>query len=313
MRIPMFVGSGSMAIASKSGQAKRGGVIINEHVLTASQTRYHIDVLNRWFDFIHHDELLDRLSFPKARPFCLLTFDDGKRSVATEAAPELERLGVPAVIYVVTRFLTDGDPLWIDRRMAIERSISPAPSNLKRESLIQLPLVLINERLDRACSKYHVSVDMEDHDICPMTWDQARSLAIRGFTIGAHSLYHSILTRESENVALSDIEQSVADVSFELGTKCTTFAFPNGNYTDRLAIHALKCGVQTVMTTDPMWADSAFPLWRLPRIQLFGEYSRSEIELKIALAATGWILANPNGAGRIYRKAPRNNHKAYHY
>ena len=301
MRVPRLVGAGSMAIASRSGRVKRSGVIINEHVLTASETRRHVDALSRWFDFIHHDELLDRLARPKARPFCLLTFDDGKRSFATETAPELERLGVPAVIYVATRFLTDQTPLWFDRRIAVERSLGYLPPEIKREVLVQLPLALIEERLDRACDRYKAPVDMEDDDVGPMSWDEARDLARRGFTIGAHSLRHAILTRETEASALSDIERSIAEVSSEIGTPCKSFAFPNGNYTARLAKRALEAGAQTVMTTDPMWADNSFPPWRLPRVSLSGAYNRAAIELKMALATGRWLL-NPNGTGRLYRR-----------
>jgi peptidoglycan/xylan/chitin deacetylase (PgdA/CDA1 family) len=290
-----------MAIASRSNRAKRGGVIINEHVLTASETRRHVDTLSRWFDFIHHDELLDRLARPKARPFCLLTFDDGKRSVVTETAPELERLGVPAVIYVATRFLTDQTPLWFDRHIAVERSLGYLLPEIKLEVLKQLPLALIDERLDRACDRYQAPVDMGDDDVGPMSWDDARDLARRGFTIGSHSLRHAILTRETEASALSDIERSIAEVSSEIGTPCKSFAFPNGNYTARLARRALEAGAQTVMTTDPMWADNSFPPWRLPRVSLYGAYNRAAIELKIALATGRWLL-NPNGTGRLYRK-----------
>ncbi len=301
MRVPSLLGAGSMAIASRSDLAKRGGVIINEHVLTASETRRHVDALSRWFDFIHHDELLDRLARPKARPFCLLTFDDGKRSFATQTAPELERLGVPAVIYVATRFLTDRAPLWFDRRIAIERSLGRLPPELEQEILKQLPLAAINERLDRAFDKYKVTVDMEDDDVGPMSWDEARDLARRGFTIGSHSRRHAVLTCETEASALSDIERSIAEVSSEIGTACKSFAFPNGNYTDRLARRALEAGAQTVMTTDPMWAHNGFPPWRLPRVSLSGAYNRAAIELKMALATGRWLL-NPNGTGRLYRK-----------
>jgi len=291
-----------MAIASRSDRAKRGGVIINEHVLTASETRRHVDALGRWFDFIHHDELLDRLARPKARPFCLLTFDDGKRSFATETAPELERLGVPAVIYVATQFLTDRTALWFDRRIAIRRALGYLPPEIEREVLIRLPLASINERLDRACDKYKVTVDMEDDDVGPMSWDEARDLARRGFTIGAHSLRHAVLTCETEASALSDIEQSIAEVSSEIGTPCKSFAFPNGNYTARLARRALEAGANTVMTTDPMWADNSFPPWRLPRVSLNRAYNRGAIELKMSLATGRWLV-NPNGTGRLYRKS----------
>jgi peptidoglycan/xylan/chitin deacetylase (PgdA/CDA1 family) len=303
MKVARFVGAGSMAMARRLRQA--AGVIINGHTLSASQTRFQVDVLSHWFDFIHHDELQDRLAQRRTRPFCLLTFDDGKRSCFTETAPALERLGVPAVFYVVTRFLTDATPLWFDRCEAIRQSLGYTPPGLEWATLKQLPIAVINERLDRACSKYAVELTKDADDTRPMSWGEARALAGRGFTIGSHSLRHAILTRETAATALADIERSIADVSSEVGIRCSTFAFPNGNYTAQLARHAIECGVQTVMTTEPLWVDSGFPLWRLPRLQLFGSTTRSEIELKLAVAATGRILADPNGTGRLYRKIHR--------
>lgn len=284
---------------------KGGGVIINEHTLTAAQTRLHVDALNRWFDFIHHDELLDRLERPRARPFCLFAFDDGKCSNATEAAQVLQQLGVPAIFYVVTRFLTEGMPLWFDRYAALRRSLGHAPAGLEPETVKQLPFALLDERLNRACAKHGVMPDMECADIRPMSWNDARELMRCGFTIGAHSLRHAILPREPEAAALSDIEESIAEVTSELGTQCASFAFPNGNYTARLAHHALECGAQTVMTTEPTWVDGRFPPWRLPRVQLFGHFSQAQIELKLTLAATGQLLKNPDGTGRLYRMINR--------
>jgi peptidoglycan/xylan/chitin deacetylase (PgdA/CDA1 family) len=287
-----------------SRQAKRGGVIINEHTLTAAQTRRHVEVLRRWFDFIHLDDLPRRLARPDRRRFCLLTFDDGKRSNATETAPELARLGVPAVFYVTTEFLTTGAPLWFDRQKALVRALGHCPAGLELETLKQLPFAALKERLDRACTQFGVRLEMTSEDIRPMSWEDARSLSRRGFSIGAHGLTHSILTRETQANACAEIELSLAKVSSELGAPCDTFAFPNGNYTGELAQHALNCGARTVMTTEPMWADRRSALWRLPRIQLFGEFDRARIELKIALAALGGVLANPDGTGRAYRYEP---------
>jgi peptidoglycan/xylan/chitin deacetylase (PgdA/CDA1 family) len=306
VNIVNFVGQCSMAGARRLRRTNPGGVIINGHTLTARQTRFQVEVLGRWFDFIHHDELLQRLERPRSRPFCLLTFDDGKRSAATQVGPELERLGVPAVFYVVTRFLTEGTPLWFDRQHALVRALGYTPPGLEEEALKRLPQALLHERLDRACVEHKVTADTDSEDVRAMSWDDARHLARRGFTIGAHGLTHRILTREAHADALADIAQSIAEVSVELGAPCTTFAFPNGNYTARLACHALQSGVQTVMTTEPMWADSRFPPWRLPRIQLFGEQSRAKIALKLAAAATGRLLANPDGTGRLYRRSQAN-------
>lgn len=297
-----FLASGLLATAQR---LKSGGVIINEHTLSRAATRFHIEVLAKWFDFIHIDELAKRLEQPKTRPFCLVTFDDGKRSNATESAPELESLGVPAVFYVTTDSLTDRIPLWFDRYLALIKLLGRAPTGLEPETVDQLPFALLTERLDRACAKHGVNLDMECDDILPMSWDDARRLASRGFTFGAHGRKHAILTRETRTAALLDIEQSIERVTLELGTPCRSFAFPNGNYTAELAQHAVRCGAKTVMTTEPTWTDRSFPPWRLPRVQLFGDASRGRIELKLALAATGRVLANPDGTGKLYRRINR--------
>jgi hypothetical protein len=51
----------------------------------------------------------------------------------------------------------------------------------------------------------------------------------------SHSLRHAILTCETEASALSEVRQSIAEVSSEIGDSCKSLAFPNGNYTERLA------------------------------------------------------------------------------
>jgi peptidoglycan/xylan/chitin deacetylase (PgdA/CDA1 family) len=290
-------------------QVKRGGVIINEHTLTAEQTRRHVEVLGRWFDFIRLDELPRRLARPGRRPFCLLTFDDGKRSNATETAPELERLGVPAVFYVTIEFLTSGSPLWFDRHKALVRALGHCPAELELESLKQLPFAALNERLDRAWARFGVRPEMASEDVRPMSWEDARSLSRRGFTIGAHGLTHAILTRETKARAIVEIEEGLARVSSELGIRCQTFAFPNGNYNSELTEHALRCGATTVMTTEPMWTDACSSFSRLPRVQLFGEFTRAQIELKVALAAMTGVLANPDGSGRAYRSVAKRSRK----
>lgn len=293
-----FFTSFALALASR---LRNGGVIINGHTLTRSQIYLQLEVLGRWFDFIRLEELPQRLARPTQRRFCLLTFDDGKRNNYTEIAPELESLGVPAVFYVTTEPLSTGTGFWFDRRNQLVKHLGYCPHGLELETLKKYHLGLVTNRLDRACAYYGFTPDWESDDLRPMSWDEARDLARRGFTIGAHGLTHAILTNEANERALAEIEGSLAKASAELGAPCATFAFPNGNYTPALAQQALRCGATTVMTTEPMWTNNRSPFWRLPRIQLFGGFDAARIELKIALAAVLGILANPDGSGRAYR------------
>jgi peptidoglycan/xylan/chitin deacetylase (PgdA/CDA1 family) len=287
-------------LLSQARRFKRGGIVINEHTVTNAQIRFHGQVLRRWFDFISLEELPARLSRPAKKPFCVLTFDDGKRSHFSQVAPELEHLGIPAAFYVPTDFLSNGSALWFDRREQLVRALGFCPVELEINRLKLLPLDVVTERIENWCKRHEFKSSLQNDDVRAMSWDEARSLHRRGFTIGAHGLTHAILTRETKKRAFAEIEESMAAVSHELGVKCDTFAFPNGNHSRELAMHAVKCGAATVMTTDPEWASQTSPLWSLPRIQLFGSLSQTQIELKIALAAIRGALANPDGSGRRY-------------
>jgi peptidoglycan/xylan/chitin deacetylase (PgdA/CDA1 family) len=279
---------------------KQGGVIVNEHTLSRDETRFHVEVLGRWFDFIDLQDLPARLAAPRARPFCLLTFDDGKRSNYTQAAPELERLGVPAVFFLTTDFVTRGSRLWFDRQQAVINRLGYCPPELGTQTLKRLPLEEIDRRLEQAGAGPSVRSEDDSDDVRPMSWDEARDLHRRGFSLGAHGVTHTILTCESAHRARHEIESSLAKVSEELRAPCRTFAFPNGNFTMELARHALDCGATSVMTTDPLWVTRQMPLWQLPRVQLFAGTSRARIETKLALASIRGALANPNGSGRRY-------------
>ncbi len=292
----------SASIFSCVCRVKQGGIIVNEHTLSKEDTRLHVEVLSRYFDFIHISDLTDRLLSPKKRPFCLFTFDDGKRSNAVMNAPELLKLGVPAVFYLTTDFISSGTSIWCDRYWALVKALGNEPEGLEYHIVRQLPFAELMGRLNFACAQHGIESDIQNDNIRPMSWDDVRRLARDGFSIGAHGLKHAILTNETSATAKDEIRQSMAKVSEEIGSLCDTFAFPHGNHTRELAQYALECGARTVMVTDPTWVRRNCPLWRLPRIQLFGGFSESRIALKVAAAAVSGVLRNPDGTGRLYAR-----------
>jgi peptidoglycan/xylan/chitin deacetylase (PgdA/CDA1 family) len=290
-------------LLSFAGRTKSGGVIVNEHCVTRTEIAQRVEMLGRYFEFIHHDDLLRRLSSPRQKPFCLLTFDDGKRNNVTCVAPELERLGVPAVFYVTTGFIESSQPLWFDQYEALIRIVRNPPG-LSSAVVKRLPHTILKDRLNRACLQADVVCDMKDDDIGAMTWDDLRLLTRKGFSVGAHTVNHPVLTCLADYAAFEEIGESIRTVRKQLGF-CPTFAFTNGNYTARLARYALSQGVQTVTTTEPVWATRHYPAWRLPRVQLHSAQPRWKMQLKLAVAAAGCILENPDGTGRVYARIQR--------
>ena len=278
------------------------GIIVNNHALSTGQTCRLVDLLAKRFDFIAMDDLARHLEKGARKPFCILTFDDGRRSNATEAAPELLRLGVPAAFYLTTSFVNGGKPLWFDRYAALKEAMRPLPEALTLSVLKQLPLRVLEERLDEYCHRAKLELEFRSEDLRPMSWEEAKWLVHRGFTVGAHAVEHTVLTREPLPSAVASIRESISIVTREIGRPCESFAFPNGNYTATLCRAALHSGAKTVMTTEPMWVTADASFWRLPRIQLFPQQSAAKMTLKLALALQNGVLTNPDGTGRAYRR-----------
>lgn len=277
------------------------GIILDFHVSDKKSLKALLEKIGRYFDFISLEDLSDRMSGSFSRPFCLVTFDDGKKQHATEVADVLKSKGIPAVFYVVTGALDTGRPLWFDLTDWILSRINTTPSGLDRRSLKNLPLDLIQKRLDETIMRYGLQLPnhLNEPSLCPMSWDDARRLHSEGFAIGAHGVTHAILTNETPEHARFEIKHSMRRVREELGAPCPSFAFPNGNFNSQLVRMAAETGAETIMTTVPRWVERCTSQSVLPRIQLHPHKGSSMAFAKISAALPGFLLKNPNRYGRM--------------
>jgi peptidoglycan/xylan/chitin deacetylase (PgdA/CDA1 family) len=295
--LALRLAEGALRRRSKQG---RGGIVLNNHVQTGREMRTQVEALAPYFEFVHHDDLSHRGGTQTRKPFCLITFDDGKKT-NLDAASYLERRGIPAVFYVVTGFMGRDEPLWFDRAIRLTRGLVPAARERLLDALKSKPLDDINRHLDLLEAQAGVRPEIgEDPTVRTMSPDEIGGLHRRGFTIGAHSTMHAILPNETPTVAKGDIATSMTAVERVTGQLCPSFAFPNGNATEELARYAMSLGAQSVMTTVPCWCRPTDAPWALPRIQLHSHQTSNLIRLKVAAASTGWLLADPNGSGRRY-------------
>lgn len=206
-----------------------------------------------------------------------VTFDDGYHNVLTDAAPVLQRLGIPATLFVVTDFVFDGKMLWTDRLVATLA--------LTRESALALPglssplslrddaeriaadralLALLKplpeaDRLARL-QEIQSALKVADSQL-PAAWAGMRPLAPAdlarlpgfGIEVGAHTCSHPIATRLTPERLRHELVESKSRIEAATGRACTAFAYPNGGPDDfnaetRRAVHdaGYTCAVTTI-------------------------------------------------------------------
>jgi peptidoglycan/xylan/chitin deacetylase (PgdA/CDA1 family)/GT2 family glycosyltransferase len=132
-------------------------------------------------------------------------------------------------------------------------------------------------------------------------WDQAigapelrlldvkglRELARRGIEIGAHSRSHCALPGLSDRALDQEIAGSVADLEAEGLVRPRLFAYPYGEYDERVTASTARAGLRAAFTIVPGRIGRRSVRHRLPRIEIL----RSDVGLRFLLKVVGaqWL------------------------
>jgi peptidoglycan/xylan/chitin deacetylase (PgdA/CDA1 family) len=118
----------------------------------------------------------------------------------------------------------------------------------------------------------------------PLCWAEIRRLSAAGFEIGAHTVEHAILGRETREVRRREIAGSVAELAAELGRTPAGFAYPNGgpgDYGTEDAALLEQLGVAYAVTTRPDFVRDQSP-YDLPRVALGGGHDPAGFALELS-------------------------------
>lgn len=141
----------------------------------------------------------------------VVTFDDAFRSVLERGLPLLERLGVPATVFVPTDFAAEAAPMtW--------------------------------STLGRWAGTAH------EEELRCMSWDGVRQLAAAGWEIGSHTCSHPKLTAIDGAAARSELSRSKRACEEELQRACTSLAYPFGLHDPGVVALAAGAGYARAVT-----------------------------------------------------------------
>ena len=184
----------------------------------------------------------EAVNAPRWRKTLAVTFDDGYRSVAEHAYPVLERLGVPATVFVPTALVGWPGPLQWDGI----------------ESWLGTPW---------------------ERELVPMDWDELRWLSHRGWEIGSHTCSHPHLPEEDDAVLEFELGRSRETLEEHMGAPCRSLAYPYGDVDRRVVEATRRAGYASAGTLSAV-DDPESLAW--PRVALYDNDHGARLQLKLS-------------------------------
>ena len=224
--------------------------------------------LLRWFTTIAEPIALETwwagagtLRAPKGkRGFFTVTFDDGWADNATVATPILQRLGIPATIFLCTSAIDKRQPFWWQIAGLTDAEIE----RLKLDSPADLP-----QRFAAAGTPATRAAAADQF----LTWQQIQALAATGhITFGLHGHAHQLMDAMHRADALEDIERCWRHLKTHVPASAFSpfFCWPNGNLRADLTLEMEALGLEAGLSTRRGLASPTdlTRRWALPRLNI---------------------------------------------
>jgi peptidoglycan/xylan/chitin deacetylase (PgdA/CDA1 family) len=275
-------------------------------------------------DIITMDEVHQRLVERNfSRRFACFTLDDGYRDNRDFALPVMREFDAPFTVYVASDFAEGTGRLWwialemvIAKASSIEAGIggaavrfdtgTPAAKQAAFDRLHDWLRGLpgehdIRREIGALCARHGVDETAVCRELC-MSWDELKPFADDPLiAIGAHSITHCNLARQTEEIASHEMAISRERIEGALQRPVVHLAYPYG---DKIAAGAREfalahaAGFKTAVTTRPgmVFPESAGHLTALPRVSLNGNYQDARI---LPVLTSGAATAMWNGFRRI--------------
>jgi len=262
--------------------------------------------LKRNFNVLSLGELIGILKHEAVVPddSVVITVDDGYRDFYDVAFPVLRDCGLPATLFVTTRFVDGGFWLWPDQvRYILKNSqeiVAPDAFGLQRDSnlkmnadgreifwrqvvktLLEIDDIEKNRLISIFAAQQSVEIPRDPVDVfSAVNWDQVREMSEAGIEIGAHSRTHPSLGRVSQDQLKYEIQGSVDDIIMQTGNEPGAFCYPNGlpaDYNDLVKWHVKATGCNAAVTAyyDKYFTEDLFELRRFNVSSSWFQFSKA--------------------------------------
>jgi peptidoglycan/xylan/chitin deacetylase (PgdA/CDA1 family) len=321
---PIFGGVGTIFMLHHVRPAHAGLFQPNRHLeITPDFLRATLAYIRAsGIDIVTPDEMQRRLGEQDfSRRFACFTCDDGYRDNRDFALPAMQDFDAPLSVYVTSDFADGSGRLWwialervIAKADAIEAPIDGEAVRLDTSTLVGKEMAFdrlhgwlrglsdtdLRGQMTALCAAQGIDEPAISAELC-LSWDELRPFAADPLvTIGAHTVSHGNLAKQSEPVAWHEMVAGRSRIEAELQRPAVHLAYPYG---DRGAAGprefelAQRAGFATAVTTRPgvIFSDNGAQLTALPRVSLNGNYQDTRY---LPVLTSGAATAMYNGFRR---------------
>jgi peptidoglycan/xylan/chitin deacetylase (PgdA/CDA1 family) len=218
----------------------------------------------------------------------IITFDDGYKDNYEIAFPILKKYNAPATIFLATGSIEEKKLFWWDLvnyalfhtemesidmddigtyQLNSDENKSKAGLNIqeklkkmdnnKKESVIDELINLTDVNIPEKLGKKYI-----------LSWNEIKKMNKNGIDFGSHTVNHPILTNISLDEAKWEIENSKSCIEENIGTEVKSFAYPNGDFNQRISSLVENLGFTSSVSVYPMRPikNSVKELYHLNRI-----------------------------------------------
>jgi len=192
-----------------------------------------------------------------------LTFDDGLRNHGEVVYSVLKRLGVHATFYICSDLIDHPGSIWTwEIHSRLERLSETVQKRFFDAAGVCGDLQEIVEWMKTIPVNHREQIEKEIHDCTPsfqftplerdrfglMSWQQIKNLDPNLITIGSHTATHIDLPQADPERLDRELSRGKEILETRLGRKVEHFAYPNGNF-DQRVIPFVKKYYSSAVTT----------------------------------------------------------------
>jgi peptidoglycan/xylan/chitin deacetylase (PgdA/CDA1 family) len=244
--------------------------------VTAEAFEMHLLELSRCFGVVGLQDLMNSDS----GPYCSVTFDDGWVDNYEVAFPILQKLKLPATVFLPVGMVGTDKCFWFEsvwqlasRSIETERTSdfinhfsnlvpdwNPGLINTRAiRDLVTRLKALPSDALDRLVRESWEQLGLAPNFAKPMVmdWAQVNEMGRNGISFGSHGLSHAILTRLQLAQRKAEIQDSLSELKKRCGSYIPWFSYPNGDWDGTCIVMLRQAGYIGAVTTRPGSASSS--------------------------------------------------------